>query len=142
ARRLRARAPARHRRRIRRPDQPSSGRRRLLRTSVRQRATPTPDLASAGRPATSVSHMQPTRDRMQPIAHGLNLAWRTVQPIADGLDLAWRTMQPIADGLDLTWRTVNATRHGIQPIAHGLNLTRRTVNAIARGLNLIGRTVN
>ena len=72
--------------------------------------------------------MQPTRDGMQPIAYGLNLARRTVQPIADGLDLAWRT--------------VNATRDGIQPIAHGLNLTGRTVQPIANGLNLIGRTVN
>src|SRR5438874_453020 len=77
---------------------------------------------------TSVSRTQPTRDGMQPIAHGLNLAWRTVQSIADGLDLAWRT--------------VNATRDGIQPMRDGLNLTRRTVQPIARGLNLIGRTVN
>jgi len=29
---------------------------------------------------------------MQPIAHGLNLAWRTVQPIADGLNLIGRTV--------------------------------------------------
>ena len=72
--------------------------------------------------------MQPTRDGIQPTAHGLNLAWRTVQPIADGLDLAWRT--------------VNAMRDGIQPMRDGLNLTWRTVQPIADGLNLIGRTVH
>lgn len=68
---------------------------------------------------------------MNPIAHGMNLAWRTINSIRDRMNVS-------GDGMNLTWRTVNSIRRRMSLALRTINSIRDRIHPVGRGMRAAG----